>query len=104
MRRCSSILLATLFLAPMQGAAAGNYKPCNENLRRVSHLGAIQVSCRTARWVARRFDRKVIEEGHWPTAEKVGRYRCRSRSTGPETYRVRCTRRSGARVRFDWGV
>ena len=101
------MLVAIAVLLPAHGASAEDldWKSCREGWRRVSNLEAANVSCDTARWVARRFDHKTIEEGHWPGGSiSVGRFECHSRNTGYETYRIRCDRPDGAIVRFDWGV
>jgi hypothetical protein len=102
------IALVALLVLPALGAAASaaEMKSCEEGRRRVSQLEALNVSCETARWVARRFDEKILAGGTWPDEEpmRIGHFRCRARSVGPETYRIRCHRETDEIVRFLWGV
>ena len=105
MRRFGVVLLVAAFLAPASSAGAAEFNNCTEKFQRISHLRRIQVSCDKARWVSQRFDEKVMDAGEWPSGDlKVHRYRCGTKETGYETYRVTCTRKSGAVVRFQWGV
>jgi hypothetical protein len=109
-RTFATVIALALAISPLVTVAAeaglADFKSCTESRRRVSRLEASGVSCRTARWVARRFDEKVTNRGAWPseTAMPVGRFRCRARQTGYETYRIRCRRGPNEIVRFDWGV
>lgn len=102
---CQLVLFAFMLSQPALGEGA-EFKSCSEHRRRVSNLKAAEVSCDKARWVARRFDEKVMEEGAWPgeAPMPVGHFRCRSHQTGYETYRIRCRRDPGEVVRFAWGV
>jgi hypothetical protein len=106
--RLVSCLTAFIMLLAVGTAAAGGTRTttsCSESLRRVSDLEAEGVSCGTARWVARRYDEKLTQSGHWPgDTDSIGRFTCRTRRTGPETYRVRCHRDADEIVRFGWGV
>ena len=106
---CVALLGVTLMpvgLAETSFAGTVEYRRCSEHRRRVSRLEASGVACSKARWVAARFDRKVMDEGHWPGdgVMRVGRFRCRARQTSYETYRIRCVRAADEVVRFRWGV
>jgi hypothetical protein len=105
MRKIAGVLVAGLLLLPVPGAGGAEFKSCPEEFQRISDLKAVQVTCNKARWVAHKFDQKVMEAGEWPSGPVwVGRYRCRNKPTGSETYRIHCARKSGAIVKFEWGV
>jgi hypothetical protein len=89
-------------ISPALGA---DLKPCDESTRRVYRLRAEGVGCGKAREVSRAYDRRRISTGTFPSGdgEEVRGFLCRTRSTGYEAYRVRCSR-GGDLVVFIWGV
>src|SRR5688500_2190978 len=95
-----------IFLIPMSPALAEDtWVRCPEEKRRIGKLEATGVGCGLDRWVARRYDEKVTDGGHWPGDRmRVGEFSCRARQTGYEPHRVRCVRDSDEVVRFTWGV
>jgi hypothetical protein len=104
--RFAGFVTALVLILPTGSAIAGDAgTKCFEKRRRVSRLEAQGVTCPVARWVARRYDEKRIKSGHWPAGSStIGRFSCRTRRTGPETFRIRCQRDADEIVRFRWGV
>lgn len=103
MRRITlaAALAATLAGAPSAQAA---YRSCGD----IAHQGAgvytveaQRVSCRHARWIARRYQRILF--GAEGSRGHIGRFRCRSRRLGEELFRTTCNRGGGRVVRFEWG-
>ena len=86
-------------------AMAADRKPCEDSRRRVFRLQVEGVGCEKARDVSGAYDRRRIRTGTFPSdeAEETRGFSCRARSTGSETYRIRCLR-SGDLVTFLWGV
>ena len=86
-------------------AVAGDLVRCSENMERVYKLKASDgTSCVRARRVARRYDRKIMSSGKWPSSTIMSRgYECKANKVGYETYRVRCTR-GDSTIKFLWGV
>ena len=96
--------VASLSPAP---AVAAELRPCREPRgTNVYRLGAGGVGCEKAREVSRAYDRRRFRTGTFPPEgeeEKVRGFSCRTRQTGYETYRVRCTSGSDLVV-FGWGL
>ena len=99
------VVAAVMVLNLSAAFAAETWTRCPEQRRRIGQLEETGVNCAIARWVARRYDEQRISSGSWPGDEQtIGRFACRTRKTGPETYRIRCVRDPGEVVRFSWGV
>ena len=97
-----ALLVTTLVVAP---PAQASYRSCGDIARSgsgVYKVEARRVSCRHARWIARRFQ-SIVFEGASGRRGVIGGYRCRSRRIDVELRHARCTRSGGRVVRFEWG-
>ena len=98
---------------PAKPPAAPEFPPasqaCEENIERVSSLGAMGSSCETARRVAAAFDAKVMAGGAFPGREPLlvdDGWSCRATSSGGdmgEVFSEVCTKGNES-ITFEWGV
>ena len=99
--------------SPVNPPAAPEYPPasqaCDENIERVSSLGAMGSNCETARRVAAAYDAKVMAGGAFPGNEPLVvddgwpcRVTRREGDTG-ELFGVACSKGTGT-ITFEWGV
>jgi hypothetical protein len=103
----ASVLTLSLLLTTPSTATAADYKRCGDLQRAgagVYNIRAKGVGCRKARRVARRYYNRWVDSGGDTTHRILG-FRCRSRRTGIESHRARCSRDRGADViRFVYGA